>query len=72
MTMNNLILAPDKLYRKAVNDFHSHLNNRVDGIENEVGYIMIEKLSNPVGFDVSLVFDQVNSTLLNRCFMCFW
>ena len=57
-----------------VNDPHSHFNNRLNGIENEVGYIMIERPSNPVGFDMSLVFDKVNSDL-RHCICireCFW
>ena len=37
-----------------------HLNNRADDIKNEVGYVVIERPSNPVSFDVSLVFDQVD------------
>ena len=36
----------------------------MNGTENEIGYIMIERPTNPVGFDTSLVFNQVNSTQL--------
>ena len=35
----------------------------MDGIEDKVGYIMIEKTSNPVGPYVGFVFKQVDSTL---------
>ena len=39
------------------------LSLRADGVEDKVGYIMIDRTSNPVGSYVSLVIDQVDSTL---------
>ena len=63
MILNDLILPPISCARKAVNDFRSHFDNRVDGVENEVGYIISERPSNTVGVDVSPVLDQVDSTL---------
>ena len=54
MILYNLIPPLIDCAREAVNGPHLHLNNRVDGTENEVGYIKIERPSNPVGFDMSL------------------
>ena len=34
-----------------------------DGVEDKVGYIMIERTSYLVGSDASLVFDQVDPSL---------
>ena len=70
MILSDLISSQINCARKAVNDFHLHLNNRADDVENEVGYIMIKRPSNPVGFDASLVFDQVES-ILRICFRKF-
>ena len=63
MILNDLILPPINCAREAVHDFRSHLNHRANGVGNEVGYVMTERPSNPVGFDASLVFDKVDSTL---------
>ena len=63
MILNNLISPLINCARKSVDDFHFLFINRADNIENEVGFIVIEMPGNPVGFDPSLVFDQVDSTL---------
>ena len=70
MILNDLISSSINCARKAMNDFYLHLDNEADGIENEAGYIGIERPSNSVGFDVSLVFDQVNSSLRHRHCIC--
>ena len=66
MILNDLVLPLINCARKAVDDFHSHFNNGADGVENEAGYIVIERYSNPIGFDASLVFDQVDFSLRHR------
>ena len=66
MILNDLISSLINCERKAVNDFRLHFDNGTDGIENEAGYTVIERPSNPIGFDMSLVFDQVNSSLRYR------
>ena len=38
--------------REAVNDPHSHLDNRVDGVKNEVGYIVIERTAGATGTNI--------------------
>ena len=48
LILNGLISTPLNCSKKAVNDFHSHFNNRADGVENEAGYIVIERPSNPI------------------------
>ena len=70
--MNDLFSSQINCARKAVNDFRSHLDNRAGGIENEVGYVVIEGPNNLVSLNASLVFDQIDSTLMNRRFVCFW
>ena len=65
VVLNNLILSPTDCARESVNDFRLHYDNRADGVENEVGYVAIEITSDPIGFDASLVFHQVNSTFRN-------
>ena len=62
MILNDLILSLIDCAREAANSPHSHLDNRADGVENGVGYIVIEITSNPVGSYASQVFDQVDST----------
>ena len=42
MILNNVISHLINCARKAVNDFRLRLNNRVDGVEYEVGYVKIE------------------------------
>ena len=37
--------------------------NGVDGVKNEVGYVVIERTSHPVGSYMSLVFSQVDCSL---------
>ena len=66
MILNDLIPLPIDCAKEAVNDFHLHFDNRVDGVENEVGYVMNERSSNPAGLDTSLVFNKVNSSLRHR------
>ena len=41
MIMNDLILPPINCAREAVNDFDLHFDNRVDDVENKVGYVVI-------------------------------
>ena len=72
MILNDLILPLISCAREAVNDFRSHSNNRADGVKNKVGYIVIEITSDPIDFDVSLVFDHVNSALRHRDCICVW
>ena len=56
MILNDLISLPVNCARKAVNGFCSHLNNRLDGVENEVGCVLIARQSKTAGFDASLIF----------------
>ena len=63
MVLDDLIPSLIYCVREAVNDPHSHLDNRVNGVKDKVGYIVIERNSHPVGSYKSLVFDQVNPTL---------
>ena len=63
MLLNDLIPSPIDCAREAVNDSCLHLNNRVDGVKDKVGYIVTERTSNPVGSYRSLVFDQINPAL---------
>ena len=37
--------------------------NGADGVKNEVGYVVIERTSHPVGSYASLVFNQVDRSL---------
>ena len=37
--------------------------NEVDGVKNEVGYIMTERTSHPVGSYANLIFSQVDRSL---------
>ena len=62
MILNDFILSPIDCAREAVNDPSSHLNNRVDGVEDKVEYIVIERTSHLVGSYASLVFDHVDPT----------
>ena len=41
MVLNNLILSLIDCKRDAINDPHLHFNNRADGAEEKVGYIVI-------------------------------
>ena len=61
MVLNDLISSPVDYTGEAVNDPHSHFDNRVDGVEDKVGYIIIERTSHLVASDRSLVFNQVDS-----------
>ena len=63
MILKDLISPSINCARKAVNNPRSHLNNGANGVENKVGYVVIERRSNPVGFDASLVF--IRSILLS-------
>ena len=63
MILNGLILSSIDCAREAVNDPHSHLDNRADDVENKVRYVLIKRASNPEGSYMSLVYDQVDPTL---------
>ena len=65
MILKDLISLSTDCAREAVNDCHLHFDNGVDDIKNEVGCMLIERTSNLLGFDPSLVFSQVNSRLRN-------
>ena len=72
MILNDLIPSPKDRAREAVNDPCSHLDNRADGVKNEVGYIVIERTSHLVGSYASLVFDQVDCSLWIYCSTAWW
>ena len=61
VVLNNLISSPVDHTREVVNHPHLHFNNRADGVEDKVGYIMIKRTSHLVASVASLVFDQVDS-----------
>ena len=63
MILNDLIQSPTDCARGAINDPCSHLDNRVDGVKDKFGYVVVERTSSPVGSYTSLVFDQVNPSL---------
>ena len=61
MVLNDLIPSLIDYAREVVNDLHSHFSNRVDGLEDKVGYVVTERTSHLVASDSSQVFDQVDS-----------
>ena len=61
MILNDLILSPVDCAIEAVNDPHLHFDNKADGVEGKVRYVMTERTSHLVASDLSLIFDQVNS-----------
>ena len=61
--LNDLTPFPIDCAREAANDPRSQINNKADGVKNEVGYVVNERPSNTVGFDPSLGFDKVSSSL---------
>ena len=56
-----MILSP--IDCEAVNDPHLHLDDRGDSVEDKAGYILIDRTRHLTGSYVSLVFDQIDSTL---------
>ena len=72
MILSDLISAPINCAKEAANDFHWHFDNRADGIENEVRYIVIERPSNLAGFLCEFGFYQVDSNLRNCIRECLW
>ena len=54
-----MISLPINCARKAVNDFHLHFDNGVDGVENEAGYIVTERQSYPIGLGVWFLIKSV-------------
>ena len=49
MILNDLIPSLIDCAREAVNDPCSHFDNRMDDVENKIGYIMTERTSHLVG-----------------------
>ena len=63
MILNDLILSLTDCTREAVNDPCLHFDNRTDSVENKVAYIVTERTSYLTGSYVTLVFNQIDSSL---------
>ena len=61
MVLTDLIPSLIDHGREAVNDPCSHFDNRMDGVNDKVGYVMIERTIHLTASDMSLVVNQVNS-----------